>query len=186
MEALSTVVAMPLYWIQPKTFERRFELRAGDSLIATLCFETAFGTLATAESADGSWTFKRVGFLNPRVTVREVGVDTNLAVYQPRFWGDGSLEFRDGRVYRWRATNFWGTQWGFADSDENQLFALKPGVDKPKLSDLLKTQALVEIEPQGHTLPELPLLVLLGWYLMILHHDDTAAIAATTTVTAAT
>jgi hypothetical protein len=181
MEALSTAVGMRLHWVQPKTFERWFELRAGDSLYATLRFEKAFGTLATAESADGVWTFKRVGFLNPRVTVRKVGAEANLAIYQPKFWGDGLLEFPDGRVFHWRSTNFWGTQWGFADWDGNSLFALKPGVDKPKLSDLFKTQALVEVEAQGHALAELPLLVLLGWYLMILHQDDAAAATAATT-----
>ena len=184
MEALSTVVGMQLHWIQPKTFERWFELRVGESLFATLCFEKAFGTLATAESADGSWTFKRVGFLNPRVTVREVGAEANLAIYQPKFWGDGSLEFPDGRVFHWKSTNFWGTQWGFADSGENLLFALKPGVDKPKLSDLFKTQAIVEIDPRGRALAELPLLVLLGWYLMILHQDDAAATTAAVTAAA--
>ncbi len=107
-----------------------------------------------------------------------------MAIYQPKLWGDGSLEFPDGRVFHWKSTNFWVTRWGFADSGENLLFVLKPGVDKPKLSDLFKTQAIVEIDPRGRALAELPLLVLLSWYLMILHQDDAAATTAAVTAAA--
>jgi hypothetical protein len=184
MQKLSTVIGRQIHWIQPKALERRFELRAEDDLVATLRFETAFGTLATAQAAGASWTFKRVGFLNPRVTVREAGTELDLAIYQPKFWGDGWLVFPGGRVFHWKSTNFWGTQWGFADSYEDLLFALKPGVDKPKLSNLFKTQALVEVESQAYALPELSLLVLLGWYLVILHQDDVAAASAATTAAA--
>jgi hypothetical protein len=178
-KTLSTVAGGPLYWIQPKTFERRFELRAGDgSLVASLRWERACGTLATAVSAEGGWTFKRVGFLNPRVTVREVGGEENVAIYYPKFWGDGVLECPGGRVYQWRSTNFWRNHWCFADADGNVLLCFKPGRGKSRWSDLFKTQAIVDVEPQGQAVAELPLLVLLGWYLMILHQDDAAAGAA--------
>jgi len=38
----------------------------------------------------------------------------------------------------------------------------------------------VEIGLRGRALPELPLLVLLDWYLIILQKQDAAAVAATT------
>ncbi len=106
MQALSTVVGRQLHWIQPTALERWFELRAEDDLVGSLRFETAFGTRATAQTADASWTFKRVGFLNPRVTVREAGAELDVAIYQPKFWGDGWLAFPDGRVFHWKSTNF--------------------------------------------------------------------------------
>jgi hypothetical protein len=179
MKQLPRVVEEALVWVQPKTFVRWFELRApDDEPAATLRFETALGTLATAESAEGRWTFKRVGFLNVRVTVREVGSETNLAVYEPKLWGDGVLRFPDGRTYEWKAMNFWGTQWCFADAQGQVVFAFKPERDRPKLSELFKTQADVEVGPAGQGLAELALLVLLGWYLVILQQDDAAAAAA--------
>jgi hypothetical protein len=181
MEAFSTAIGLQLYWVQPKTFERQFELRTEDGLFGGLRFETALGTLATASSATGRWTFKRVGFLNPRVTIREAGANDDLAVYWPKLWGDGWLEFVKGSKFLWKATNFWGTEWGFSNVQEELLFVLKPGVEKPKLSDLLKTQAVVEIGPQGHGQAELPLLLMLGWYLMILHQEDTTVTVTTTT-----
>jgi hypothetical protein len=179
MRALSEIHGAGLCWMQPKTFVRWFELRTRDAeVVAALRFEQTLGTLATAESAEGRWTFKRVGFLNVRVTVREVGSQTNLAVYEPKLWGDGVLRFPDGRTYEWKAMNFWGTQWCFADAQGQVVFAFKPERDRPKLSELFKTQADVEVGPAGQGLAELALLVLLGWYLVILQQDDAAAAAA--------
>ena len=45
--------------------------------LATLRFRSSSGSLATAESAEGCWTFKRVGFLQTRVTIRPLAADTN-------------------------------------------------------------------------------------------------------------
>jgi hypothetical protein len=183
MEAFSTAIGLQLYWVQPKTFERQFELRTQNGLFGGVRFETDWGTLATASSATGRWTFKRVGFLNPRVTVREAGANDDRAVYWPKLWrGDGWLEFVKGGRFHWKSTNFWGTEWGFSNVQEELLFVLKPGVEKPKMSDLLKTQGVVEIGPQGHGQAELPLLLMLGWYLMILREIDATAAATTAVV----
>jgi hypothetical protein len=58
------------------------------------------------------------------------------------------------------------------------LLCFKPGRGKSRWSDLFKTQAIVDVEPQGQAVADFALLVLLGWYLMILHQDDAAAGAA--------
>jgi len=180
-EELSKAAGSHIYWIQPEILSRRFELRAERSVFGSLSFRTAFGSLATAESATGSWTFKRVGFLSPRVTVRVAGSNDDLAIYWPRLRGDGWLEFPGGTRYHWQTANFWGSAWGFSDAQQGLLFVLRPGVEKPSWSDLLKTQAQVEIEQRGHDLAELPLLVMLGWYLLILQKEDSAAAISATT-----
>ena len=56
--------------------------------------------------------------------------------------------------------------------------SFKPGAEKAKLSELFKNQAVVEVRLEGQAVRELPLLVLLGWYLIILRQDDSAAAAA--------
>ena len=178
MESIANFVGTPLYWVQPKTFERWFELRAGDQVVATLGWETSCGTLARGTTADGSWTFKRVGFLNPRVTVRQSRSEVDLAVFWPRWLGDGTLEFAYGKAYRWQSTNFWASDWMFTATDGTPLVAFKEGSREGGLSNLFKMQSLVEIHPQARDLAELPLLILLGWYLMILRQDDAAAGAA--------
>ncbi|HPR65350.1 MAG TPA: hypothetical protein PK014_14165 [Thermoanaerobaculia bacterium] len=185
MEPLSSAIGLPLYWVQNKAFGRQFELRAKNMLFGTLRFEQALGTLATAESESGSWTLKRVGFLNVRVTIREAGRTDDLAVYWPRLWGDGWLETSRGSRFHWLSTNFWRTEWGFAQSDDRPLFVMKKGTEEPTLSDLLKSQAVVEIEPEGNGLEEISLLLMLGWYLMILHQEDTM-VGTTAAITAVT
>ncbi len=177
MESIMIVAGQPLHWVQPKAMEKRYELRTAEGLYGTLQFENNWGTLARAETADGNWTFKRVGFLNPRITVRRAGSEQNLAVYAPKFWGDGLLEL-GGRRYHWKCGNFWASQWGFAGPDDKFIFLLRQGTDEFKLSDLLKIQAHVDLMPEAHGNGDLPLLMLLGWYLLILHLEEVAGATA--------
>jgi hypothetical protein len=46
---------------------------------------------------------------------------------------------------------------------------------------MFRTQAVVEIAPAASSDPRLPLLITLGWYLILLQHEDSAATAATVT-----
>ena len=178
MESLTKALGTLLYWVQPKAFARWFELRTDDQQFATLGWETSCGSLARGSTADGDWTFKRVGFLNPRVTVREAGSEVNLATFWPRWLGDGTLEFAYGVSFRWQSTNFWGTDWIFSAADGTPLLALKEGSRDRKIANLFKTESLVEIHAEARRLTELPLLVLTGWYLMILRQEDAAAASA--------
>ncbi len=175
MKPLSEVEERELYWMQP-TMKRSFELRAGDDLFATLKFETAFGSLATAESAAGTWTFKRVGFFKPRVTVRVQGAEDNLAGYRLEWGGaEGVLEFANGETFVWKLANFWATQYEIVDAEGIPLISYKSKVGKP--SDLLKDQARVEMSPQARGMDKLALLLLIGWYLIILQQEDVMATA---------
>ena len=176
LEPLDIAAGNRLSWSQPKALQRAFELREGDRLLGTLSFVKSFGSLAEASMATGDWTFKRVGYFRPRVTVRRRGQETDLAVYQPKGWGsEGELQFAGGRVYAWKPANFWATRFNFVDGAGRALIAFKPGSEESKRSDLFRFQALVEIDPSASRLEELPLLVSLGWYLMILHHQDSAS-----------
>jgi len=62
MQKIAMQSNQALQWRQPHLFKMEYELHAGDELVATLRFRSSFGTLATAQSADGCWTFKRAGF----------------------------------------------------------------------------------------------------------------------------
>ena len=186
MEQLSDFVGFQAEWIQPKALERTYELRCGEAVLASLSFRSSFGTLALAETAEGQWTFKRVGFLNPRVTVRVADEEDDLAVYRPKFWGDGVLTFDDGASYAWAPTNFWHTVWAFSDSAGQLLLSLTQGREKGRLSDIFKTQASVEIAAPDAAPDVLAVLLTLGMYLLILHQQDAAAAVAATGAAAAT
>ena len=51
---------------------------------------------------------------------------------------------------------------------------------------LVKAKGAVEIQPGARGAPDVPLLVPLGWYLILLHADDAAAASALVAATAST
>src|SRR5512146_2113843 len=100
MKKIHELIGRELKWTQPSAMKMEYELHAGDEVAATLHFRSSFGSFATATSADGSWTFKRVGFWQTQVTIRASGAATNLAIFKNNTWsGGGTLELPDGRKY---------------------------------------------------------------------------------------
>jgi len=166
-------------WVQPRALDQAYELRSGDEQIAALAFRSAFGSLATADTADGTWTFKRVGFLNPRITVRVLGSETDLAVYQPQFWGGGALVLAGGRSFAWSSTGFWGTRWEFRSSAGGSALAFERGVSDEGFSGLFKSQFTVTFPADESMRDVLPMLAALGMYLLVLHQRDAAAVVVT-------
>ena len=184
MLRLSDHLASELFWVQPKTMRRGYELRDGEELVGSLRFETAFGSLATARANQKAWSLKRMGFFRPHVTVRTAGGTSDIAVYRPRWTGtEGDISFSDGRVYHWNVANFWATHYQVTDRQGMTVVTYRSGGLDSGLKGLLKTQARVQVPGTARTLPDIDLLVIVGWYLIILQHEDsaaaTAAIAAT-------
>lgn len=70
MEPLVHAKDLVLYWVQPRVTRRNFILQSGERIFSKLDFRSEFDSLADAISANGGWTFKRVGFFSPHVTVR--------------------------------------------------------------------------------------------------------------------
>jgi hypothetical protein len=173
MRAIREVTEPALRWTQPSTFKREYELRAGDEILATLRWQKPFGSLALAESADGTWTFKRSGFFSPKVTVRVLGSETEVAVFKPGWTGtEGMLRFSDGRSYQWLKPSFWISEWALANDGGEPLIHFNPEFA------LFKQAAAVKIEPGAVPIPDLSFLTVLGWYLLILLSEDSGAAAA--------
>src|SRR5512140_3003881 len=148
MQSIVQAAGMQAEWMQPAFAERRFELRSEDQVFATLQFNSAWGSLATAVTSAGSWTYKRTGFFNIRVTVRPTGSETEIAVYHPRWTGaEGELIFANGPTHHWKSANFWATRYAFLRPDGSPLVTFLQGVQDTKLSDFFKYQSRVEIHP---------------------------------------
>jgi len=75
-------------WTQPKASEKYFELRDQGLIIGSMRFRSSSGTLAVVQSDSRQWSFKRIGFTFPKVTLRNEGDEGNIAEYQPKVWGD--------------------------------------------------------------------------------------------------
>jgi hypothetical protein len=101
-----------------------------------------------------------------------LGSEMEVAVFKPGWGGEGALRFSDGPCYEWQHTSFWRSEWAFANEAGESLIHFKPG------GAFYKQSAEVKVEPGAVALPELSLLSMLGWYLMLLLSEDSAGAAA--------
>ena len=175
MKRIAELVGRELKWVQPHTLKMEYELHADGELAATLRFRSSFGSLATAESADGCWTFKRVGFWQTRVTIRACGTEADIAIFKNNTWsGGGTLEFPDGRKFR-ANTNFWLTKYEFNSEADEALFGYR------NIGGMLHLSAAVDIQPRAAHIPEIPWMVMLGWYLVLMMQRDAAVVVVAAT-----
>jgi nucleoside-diphosphate-sugar epimerase len=151
-----------LEWRKSQGEKRTHTLLAGGRTVATLRRER--GSAATAESGGRRWKFKRAGFLRPRITIQAEGSEFG---FRPQWHGGGELVFTDGRRFVWRQRSFWRQEWAFSDAHGQELLKLRCGLTKGK--------GKVEVTPAGAEHAQLPLLVLLSWYLILLMAQDVAA-----------
>ena len=164
------VMARPLQWTQPRMFSRYYELRAGDDVIATLEFRNAFGSLATGDSADGCWTFKRVGFIATRVSIRTCHSEEDIAVLGNNTWSSGgTLDLPGGREYP-ASSNLWQTRYEIRTASHVPLLSFS------RVGGILHLSSDVQVHADAAALTELPWLVMLGWYLTVMQHNDAAVV----------
>ncbi len=171
MTKLAELVGHELKWIQPHALKMEYELHIGDMVVATLRFRSSFGSFAMATSTEGSWTFKRVGFWQTKVTIRASETETDLAVFKNNTWSaGGTLELPDGRKYP-ANTNFWATQYEFKTDRGEALISYR------NIGGVLHLSSVTEIHPLAKDIPEIPWMIMLGWYLTVMMHMDSAAAA---------
>jgi hypothetical protein len=103
-----------------------------------------------------------------------------LASYHPNSIGtSGEILLSTGKKYTWAITNFLGTRYSISKADGTDYITFVSWARSRKFSNLFKQQAQIVIAPQAWHNHELSILVLLGWYLIIIHREDAAVIAST-------
>ena len=169
MRHLAEVLREPLTWAQPHMFERVFELRAGSEMVARLSFGGRFGSEARAATADGTWTFRRIGFWQTRATARTAGASGDLAMFEPNTWkGGGTLRLTHGPAVV-VSSNMWQSTFDFRLSDGTQLFRIRT-------DGMLRKSATIDIAPAMDPFTAVPCLLLFGWYLVVMMHQDAASV----------
>lgn len=148
-----------LRWIHPDLTRQYFELRSGDEVVATLTWDPT-GESAAAKANDRSWTLRRLGFLNPHVVALD-GSGSQTFRFDATMSGGGMGHARDGHLYRWYS-NLWRAEWGWMDSGENDLLKFRRSFDVEE-----KQEGFVELLETSRDNPNLELLILVGWYLII-------------------
>ena len=175
MRTLQTQVGNELQWTRLKGSPRRFELRSGDESFASLTRRK--GTHFVGETAEGRWSFRRIGCLHPRVIIRAGDSEQDFATVAMSWSGGGTLELPRARRMRWTQVSFWRQRYAFRDDRARDLVqTCGAGHGRLRLS----------INPEARGVEELPLLALLGAYLLTLAVDDAAvSVAASAAVSVA-
>jgi hypothetical protein len=183
MKQLVEAKETQLFWEQLKASQWNFYLRSVETVFAQLNFRSALSTLAEANSGGEQWTIKRIGFFSTRVTIRLVGSDVDLVTYHPDWTGaQGNIQFSTGQEYKWSVVNFMRTRFTISREGGNELISYLSGSRAKKFSNIFKQEAQVVITSDAWQIRELPILVLLGWYLAVLNREDSNGVTVTASI----
>ncbi|MDQ2717525.1 MAG: hypothetical protein M3Z08_21745 [Chloroflexota bacterium] len=165
MKSLNERSSNELRWVRSKGQRYMYELHAEDTVFATVYWKGFPHASALVESADGSWTITQKG-LSQTITITDASSQADLATIRRSISGNVTLQTPAGREFRWRCTSFWRSIRTWVDADGRPLLHLKRGT-------------IVQIEADAQGVPELALLVTLGWYLYKWQQEEGAFVAAT-------
>lgn len=149
-------------WKRPRLLRRSYELRAGESLLATLEMRALLRADMQGRTASHLWRLRHEGLFRGRVRVVREGARDDEAIFRPRWFGAGDITTRSGAVLRWRRGDFWGRRWVMVDTGG------LPWLTFTRTPALLSLDTQVEPGEHARRDPELEPLVLLGFYLLVL------------------
>ena len=99
--------------------------------------------------------------------VREAATEEVVATFTRDWRGAGLVRFASGPEYRWGRSGFWRSVWFWSSDQQERLIAYRSAV-------ALTRRFGMEVDPAANRLAELPVLVMLGAYLMAIlaarHH----------------
>ena len=147
MKRIRDLVGRELKWTQPRALKRDFELKDGDEVVATLRFRSLFGTLATADTADGNWDLQASGLLVDSRDGLHRRTESEIATFRNNTWSaGGTLELADGRKFP-ANTNFWMSTYEFKDEAGGSI------VRYHKIGGPLHLSSKVQVQPAAARLP---------------------------------
>ena len=152
-----------LIWRRPGMFTRELILEAGSEQLASLRWENWYSFEAAAESADGLWTIarRRSASLLGDVVVRDHASGAEVAAFKRSWRGTGVVRFASGAEYHWKREGFWCPRYFWAAEDGPPLLTFRTVLGFGRSYEM-------DVDPTARSLVELPVLVLLGGYVMAL------------------
>jgi len=152
-----------LRWMRDDSGGNSFSLKSGDTTIATLVWNKPRGSLATAVTTEGRWTLKRTGFVRTHLTARPEGSTTDVARLVSAL-ADHRIEIANGPIYDMKHTSRLVPAWSIRpDGTDTEIVSIESVREGRKLDG-----AIYEVEVDPKTLPDLPMLLLLSWYFIVL------------------
>lgn len=152
-----------LRWTQPKRLQSDYLLRSNDQVLGTLQYENNhFIRRAAAKTAEGEWRFKYTRFSLPKVTISNNDNLLAEAILETNWGWYGNLDLPDGCQYLWKPTEPSENEFCFLTPEDHPVVYFRPRFG------FFKLESEVEIDPAVLHNPQLPLLTMLGWFLVLL------------------
>jgi hypothetical protein len=161
-----------LMWKQMGFGVRDFELMSGEDLVARLYWPKWLSDYAVAECGDGRWGLDRVGFFRDRGVAMDVSTKIEVASVTFNWVGDSEIALPNDRRYQLFKTGILSNNWTLADENEDTIFEMKEGMR------WFKHDAQIDLQVGAIMMPDLPLLLMLSWYLAYMQLQDAAAAVA--------
>ncbi len=154
-----------LQWSQPAV-ALSYELSGPAGIYARLELKKLGSSRASGFSSRAQFAFKRQGMLKSRISVSLGDSPKPLATYEPNFTGQkGILKYAGGQQVEFHATNFFKTEWQWLTASGDGLLGFRiKGAGKPN--------ATVFLGDDGVSRVDLDLLLLLGFYVLLLLREE--------------
>lgn len=167
VKSIRETVSQPIAW----SGRWEYELRAGAFVIGTLRIKEKSGIRAVAETSEGRWVFRRMWWPVAKVRIQPVDSGFDIGVLKHR-WLErrSSLEFPYGQVFFWVPIDLWETECVFTTRYGDPLLCFKRHSNPfiTLMSGPGNSRGKMMIEVPAFGMPELPLLTMLGCYLMVI------------------
>jgi hypothetical protein len=162
LAAFASVDATALRWLRTSESPTAFELAAGDTPIGRLTWARDSGSLATWTTSQGSTTLKRVGFFHPRVTARLANNARDIARVSVHL-NYHRIELTGGPSYRFHRAGLLVPAWQVTTENGVEYLHIEPVREG---RDLAGGAVVAPVEASKRS--ELPLLLALSWYVIVL------------------
>jgi hypothetical protein len=155
-----------LYWQQPKRLKEEYYLRSQDQVLGSLYSQNNyFLRRAVAKTSEQKWVFKYLRLSLPKVIVHHKNKQVAQAIIETNWGWSGTVIFEDQYQVTWKPTHHTDGEFCFLLPENHPVvfFRTRPG--------FFKIEAEVEIDPAVLHNLHLPLLVMLGWFFVLLRRN---------------
>ena len=149
-------------WLRSREDPLEFDLLAEDRPLANVLWKSGSRSVTTARTATGTWTLKRSGFLNPRVTIRPMDTAQDAARISVHL-NYHRIDVTGGVSYRFHRAGVLLPAWQVSTDAGEEILHIEPVREGRKL-----VGGAVVTSAAAMQRPELPLLVLISWYFIVL------------------
>jgi hypothetical protein len=168
MISISSAIRSEMVW--SKTPHRcGYELTYNREIVGSLQRMSFWSSEFRAESAHGSWKFRRTGCFRIGTEIIDSQSSTRIALFKPNLSGGGMLQFSDGLALRITSQGFWRPVWSVLAESAQPVMRIH---SRQKTMELLGEWNLPE--------DRLTLVAIFAWHIMRQASEDAAASVAAT------